>query len=207
MRGTDPASQDSPTTAGAVQVRSPGLGQLSCRSMPCPQGRQAATTQCLFSTAGLSPSLPCSTLLGFPAQLFSRPATLRAAQCSFHAPLLRPPPSLFPLLIFFPSTHKLQLFWFSHTSSTNCCPPHVFSVHRYTDLVTVILFSFKMVNGFGLSFSPLCVQLSGLYKASIKQSFRHFCSLCTRVKCLKRCKIVKNQCGVFLPHSCLPISF
>lgn len=174
--------------------------------MPCPQARQAAITACPFSTAGLSPALPCSTFLGFPTQLSPPLPRSRAAQCSSSAPLLRPPPA-FPSLGFFPSTHELQLSWISHTSSTNCSPPHVFSVHRYTGLVTVILFSFKMVNGFGLSFSPLCVQLSGLYKASIKQSFRHFCSLCTRVKCLKRCKIVKNQCGVFLPHSCLPISF
>lgn len=43
----------------------PWFWELSCRSMPW-----AAITQCLFSTAGLSPPLPCSsTLLGFPTQL------------------------------------------------------------------------------------------------------------------------------------------
>lgn len=181
-----------------VQVPSPGFG--SSAAGPCPG---------LPSLSASSPQQGCHHLSLAAARSWgSQHSSPHLKGCPVQFPCTSAEaPLAFPFLGFFPSTHKLQLSWICHTSSTNRSPPHVFSVHQYTDLVTVILFSFKMVNGFGLSFSPLSVQLSGLYKASIKQSFRHFCSLCTRVKCLKRCKIVKNQCGVFQPHSCLPISF
>lgn len=64
-------------------------------------------------------------------------------------------------------------------------------------------------SGFGdlvalcLLYPRFVFKLSGLYEVNIKCSFRHFCSLCTREKSLKRCKIVKKQSSAFLPHSCL----
>lgn len=184
-----PASQCLPAAFSLVLMPIPNFGPLP--------GQEALTHCLLHSSLPRHRSQPCCQLLMFPTH---------------RSPHVHPPAGCrCPLLGSFPSSllpaDTSYCCSGSHTLSTNCSPPHVFSVHRYTDLVTVILFISKMVNEFGLSLPPLCVQLSGLSEVRIKQSFRHFCSLCTRAKCLKRCKIVKNQCGVFLPHSRLPISF
>lgn len=139
-----PASQGSP-----LQVPSPGFGQLSCRLVPSQEAGRLLLLPLLYSRVpNSSPSLTARS------QVSPRPPTTTAAVAvdflctsAEASPLPVPLPGIVPRLGL--PAHTSYCCAGSHTWSTNCSPPHVFSVHRYRGLVAVILCVCRTVNGFG----------------------------------------------------------
>lgn len=111
--------------------RCPALVLGSSRSMPCPQARQCHHSVPLLHSRAV-PTPPLQHPPGAPSTALpplSPQGLPSVVPCTLLSPLA------FPLLGFFPSTPKLQLLCFSHTSSTNCCPHMCFcsSIHRSGD--------------------------------------------------------------------------